>query len=98
MEGVTVRTNVAAASSAELYVCAVPDGAVIIDDTGQVRCIGMRLCPPATAKKIRLRSHKGTRHRSVAETTAISRAIGIVVSATDGVLTIFADGQACLEW
>jgi len=92
------NTDLSSSDPTDLSAYAVPDGAVIIGNDGRVQCLGMRLCPPAADVQIQLRSHRGTRHRSVAETTAASRAIGVVVAGTDGMLTIFADGQALFEW
>ena len=84
-------------SPRELCSYAVPDGAILIDESGHLRFIGMKLDAPV-ASSVKMGSHTGTRHEAVANATASSKAIGVVISADDGQLSVFVDGSLYLEW
>jgi len=76
---------------------AIPDGAIIVHESGEIVRIGMEFSAPEKPT-VKLGSHTGTRHRAVARATASSEAVGLVVSAEDLQLTLFLNGSVYLEW
>jgi|GEM_PF-214720 PAS domain S-box-containing protein len=66
------------------------DGAFVIDGIGLVCASSRHLLAPGM--DVRIREGYGTRHASVAAMTQVSRSVGIVVSESDGTVTIFRNG------
>jgi hypothetical protein len=74
---------------------ALVDGAFIIRENGIVEAAGRYIS--IDTSKVRLPRGFGTRHVSVAAITQETRAIGIVVSESGGVVRVFARGKVIVE-
>lgn len=71
------------------------DGAIIINNSGNVVSAGTYL--EASAKKVKLRSGLGARHRAAASITAVTNAVSVVVSESSRNVSVFFRGQMVLE-
>ncbi len=67
------------------------DGIFVISADGVVEAAGRYITVDAT--KVTIPRGLGTRHSSVAAITSVTRALGIVVSQSGGVIRIFKDGK-----
>ena len=67
------------------------DGAFVISGTGVVEAAGR--CITVDVSRVILPAGLGSRHTSVAGITQVTRSIGIVVSHSGGVISVFRDGR-----
>ena len=67
------------------------DGAFLITGTGVVEAAGR--CITVDMSQVELPGGMGSRHSSVAGITQVTKAIGVVVSQSGGLISIFRDGK-----
>ncbi|MEI7434002.1 MAG: diadenylate cyclase [Methanomicrobiales archaeon] len=67
------------------------DGAFLVTGTGVVEAAGR--CITVDLSKVNLPGGLGSRHSSVAGITQVTRSIGVVVSQSGGLISIFRDGK-----
>jgi DNA integrity scanning protein DisA with diadenylate cyclase activity len=67
------------------------DGAFVITGDGFVESVGRYITVDTSS--VKLLPGMGTRHNSVAAITQVTKTVGIVVSQSGGVITIFRNGQ-----
>jgi DNA integrity scanning protein DisA with diadenylate cyclase activity len=67
------------------------DGAFLITDTGVVEAAGR--CITVDMSQVNLPGGLGSRHSSIAGITKVTKSIGIVVSQSGGMISIFRDGK-----
>ena len=67
------------------------DGAFVITGDGFVEAVGRYITVDTSG--VSLPPGMGTRHNSVAAITAVTKAVGIVVSQSGGGITVFRDGR-----
>jgi hypothetical protein len=92
-----LSVNLVETQPEDMCAYAIPDGAIVVDESGEIVRIGMEFSAPEKPI-VKMGSHTGTRHRAVARATASSKAVGLVVSAEDLQLTLFLNGNVFLEW
>ncbi len=74
---------------------AVLDGAFIIREDGVVLAAGRYL--QGGSDKVRIPMGLGSRHRSAAAMSAVTRSVAVTVSQTTGTVRVFKDGEVVLE-
>jgi DNA integrity scanning protein DisA with diadenylate cyclase activity len=67
------------------------DGAFLISGTGVVEAAGR--CITVDMSRVNIPVGLGSRHSSVAGITQVTRSIGVVVSQSGGLITVFKDGK-----
>jgi DNA integrity scanning protein DisA with diadenylate cyclase activity len=67
------------------------DGAFIVSGTGVVEAAGRYIT--VDMSQVKVPNGLGSRHSSIAGITMVTRSIGIVVSQSGGLITIFKDGR-----